>query len=81
MLQGSAAEYVVRTGRPLLVERVRGFDFWGYNDLVALARPVRWYGRLAKVLLLVLRYDDRHLLEAQLTDPAADVRSESYQII
>ncbi|MBI4311034.1 MAG: ImmA/IrrE family metallo-endopeptidase, partial [Chloroflexi bacterium] len=81
VLPGSAAQYVIETGRPLLVERVSGFDFWGYNDLIVLVRPVHWAGRLAKVMLLALHHRDRGLLETQVGAVQPERRPRAYQII
>ncbi len=66
VLQGSAAWRVVQSGGPVLVERVAGCDLWGPGDLTVVARPVRWYGKLAKVALVAVPYRDRQLLEPQL---------------
>jgi len=73
---------VINTGGCFCLKRAVGFDLWGLNDLSFVAQPVEWFGKLAKVVLVGVRYKDSHLLEAQrngLHKPT--VIEESYQVI
>ncbi len=69
---------VIERNRPIYFESVR-FDMLDTNHLALLARPVRWYGRLAKVILVAVRTKDSHLLQGQ-TDglPNLDKRLPVY---
>ena len=63
------------------LQRVIGFDLWGSNDLTFVGQPVLWFGKLAKVVLVGVRYKDRRILNAQLEQIAPVMIGESYQII
>jgi hypothetical protein len=63
------------------LQRVTGFDLWGANDLTFVAQPVLWFGKLAKVVLVGVRYKDRKILNAQLEQIAPVMIGESYQVI
>ncbi|MDO8751702.1 MAG: hypothetical protein Q7K03_11280 [Dehalococcoidia bacterium] len=81
VLQGSAAWRVVQSGGPVLVERVAGCDLWGPGDLTVVARPVRWYGKLAKVALVAVPYRDRLLLEPQFGQGPLERVPMAFQVI
>jgi hypothetical protein len=55
---GSLAERAAQSGRPEYAEG---------EGLAAIAKPVLWKGRLAKVIVLAVSYQDRHLLARQAT--------------
>lgn len=63
---GSIVEQAIVTGRPVYVEKVSGLDLWGGRDMTFIAQPVMWYGVIAKVVLVGLRIEDSHLIQAQL---------------
>ena len=63
---GSVAERVILTGRPVYVERVSGYDLWRNDDVTLAARPVIWYGRVAKIAVVAVPYRDRSVLAPQL---------------
>lgn len=81
VLEGSAAWRVVCSGRPVHVERVRGYDLWGIADLTVAARPVWWHGKLAKVALVAVPYHDRQVLAPQLAQGPLERVSEAFQLI
>jgi hypothetical protein len=81
VLAGSAAWRVLESGLTVLVERVTGFDRWGLPDLAVIARPVRWHGRLAKVLLVAVPVGDRSLLETQLAQGPVERVPRTFQMI
>ena len=78
----SLAMEVVTTGGCCCLQKASGFDLWGLNDLVFIAQPVNWFGRLAKVVLVGVRYKDSQLLKAQ-KDSLKKITmiEESYQVI
>ena len=78
---GSVAESVVRSGRPVHVERVSGYDLWKSDDLAVAARPVLWGGRVAKVALVAVPYRDRSVLRPQLDRDAFHRIPEAHQVI
>lgn len=80
-LPNSVVSKVIRTGKSCYVEKVTGFDFWGFNDLALIARPVRWCGKVAKVILVGVRTKDKKLLEPQLQKLNLLKICESYQEI
>ena len=41
------------------------FDLLGNNEMALLARPVNWYGRIAKVILVMVHRRDSYLLKKQ----------------
>ncbi len=63
---GSVAEQVIRTGGPVYVERVSGYDLWQNDDVTVAARPVTWHGRLAKIAVVAVPHRDRSVLAPQL---------------
>ena len=79
--RGSSVERVIRTGQPVLVDRTPESDAVGIGSLTALARPVRWHGKLAKVMLVAIPHRDRELLRPQLAAIGADLRTSSYLTI
>ena len=81
VLPGSAAELVIRGGRPVYVERVFGYDLWGQVTLTALARPVHWYGKLAKVVVVAVPWHDRSVLKPQLGKAPHECVPETFQVI
>ena len=78
---GSVTERVLKTGRPVYVERVSGYDLWRVDDISVAARPVRWHGRLAKVCLIAVPYRDRSILSAQLGQDSFERIAEAHQVI
>ena len=64
--RGSVAGRVVQTGQPIYVERVNGCALAYPDDLTVAARPVTWQGKLAKVVLVAVPYQDRSVLLPQL---------------
>ena len=81
ILEQSIVDVVRQTCRDAYLERVRGFDLWGWNDLTVVVRPVFWFGDLAKILLIAVRHEHRHLLQPQLAALRPVVIPESYQRI
>jgi len=81
IIPGSVVDLVCNTCQPVYLERVTGFDFWGWNDLSVLARPVFWFGKLAKIVLVGVRYENRQLLQPQIALVSPDVVARSYQLI
>lgn len=81
ILPNSVAYGVINTARCHYLERVTGFDLWGLNDLTFVARPVYWYGKIAKVILVGVRYKDRRLIDPQLKKLSPVRIDESYQVI
>jgi len=77
----SVVHDVISTVKCHYVERVTGFDLWGLNDLAFTAQPVQWYGKLAKVILVGVRYKDRELLGPQLNTLCPIRIQQSYQAI
>jgi hypothetical protein len=61
---GFIVDEVVEAKRPIYYENAM-FDLLGNNEMALLARPVRWYGRIAKVILVVVRRRDSYLLKKQ----------------
>ena len=61
---GFIIDEVVKKNQPIYWERAI-FDLMGDNDMSLLARPVYWYGRIAKVILVAIRRKDSYLLEKQ----------------
>ena len=64
--QGSLAHRVLLTGGAAYAEREPGRNGAGPGDLAVAARPVLWYGRLAKIALVAVPYRDRAVLSPQL---------------
>jgi len=81
VIPGSIVDLVCDTRQPVYLEKVTGFDFWGWNDLAFIARPVFWFGKLAKIVLVGVRYQDRHLLQPQIKNVSPAVKGRSYQLI
>jgi hypothetical protein len=87
VVPGSIVDAVINETRPLYVERVTGFDFWSFNDLVCLAVPVVWHRRemgvtvLAKVILTVMPYEQASMLEPQLQRLRPAIIPERFQFI
>ena len=61
---GFIIDEVIVTKRPVYYENAI-FDLIGDNEMALLARPVRWYGRIAKVILVAVRRGDSYLLKKQ----------------
>jgi hypothetical protein len=84
---GSLVDDIINGAGPLYIERVWGFDLWGFNDLACLAVPVFWRRKntfgavLAKVILTVMPYEQATLLEPQLQKLKPDVIPERFQLI
>lgn len=79
--QGSVAERVMLTGRPVHVERVSGYDLWRNDDVTVAARPVNWHGRLAKVAVVAVPYRDRSVLRPQLAHAHFERIPHAYQVL
>lgn len=77
----SLALKVVNAQGCLFLRKVTGFDLWGLNDLTFIAQPVRWYGKLAKVVLVGVRSKDNQILQPHLDRLRPIVIDESYQLI
>jgi len=75
---GFIVDEVIEEKRPIYFENVK-FDMLGNNQMALLARPVHWYGRLAKVILVAVRAKDSHLLQKQIDGlPNLDTRPSVY---
>jgi hypothetical protein len=87
VVPGGIVDAVINETRPLYIERVTGFDFWSFNDLVCLAVPVVWHRRetgvtvLAKVILIVMPYEQASMLEPQLQRLRPAIIPERVQFI
>ena len=81
VLPNSIVCRVINTNQCHCVQRVTGFDLWGSNDLTFIAQPILWFGKLAKVVLVGVRYKDRGMLDTQLKNIVPVTVKESYQII
>jgi hypothetical protein len=87
VVPGGVVDAVINETRPLYIERVTGFGFWSFNDLVCLAVPVVWHHRetsvpvLAKVILTVMPYDQASMLEPQLQRLKPAIIAERFQYI
>jgi hypothetical protein len=62
---GFIVDEVIKQNQPVYYENAM-FDLLGNNTLVLLARPIHWYGRLAKVILVAVRKKDSYLLQKQI---------------
>lgn len=78
---GSVTERVILTGRPVYVERVSGYDLWRNDDLTLAARPVVWYGRVAKIALVAVPHRDRSVLAPQLGHAAFERIPHAHQVL
>ncbi len=79
--QCSVAERVILTGRPTFVERVCGYDLWHADDLTVAARPVFWYGKLARISLVAVPYWDRSVLKPQLAQASFERIPHAHQVL
>lgn len=61
---GFLVDEVIEKNQPVYYENAV-FDLLGNNELALLARPVRWYGKIAKVILVAVRKRDSYLLKKQ----------------
>jgi hypothetical protein len=77
---GSLADQVIQNGLPIYLDRAWGYDLWGFNDLSVLAAPVEWYGNLAKVVLILTRRKDSHLLIPALDVLKPIIIEDSFQV-
>ena len=78
---GSVAERVILTGRPVYVERVSGYDLWQNDDLTVAARPVLWYGRVAKIAIVAVPHRDRSVLAPQLGHTCFERIPHAHQVL
>lgn len=62
---GFIVDEVIKENGPVYYGEIR-FDLLGANQMSLLARPVRWFGRLAKIVVVVVRQENCHLIEKQL---------------
>lgn len=76
--RGSIVEMALQSSRPVLLRKAAGFDPGGEADLTFLARPVLWFGQPAKVVLVGMKLEDSHILEAQAQGLHPMVVEESY---
>lgn len=87
VVPGGVVDAVLNGGHPLYVQRVTGFDLWGFNDLACLAVPVFWYTKegsktvLAKVILTVMPCEQTTMLQPQLQKIKPDIIPEQFQFI
>ncbi len=81
VIPGSIVDLVCDTCQPVYLEKVTGFDFWGWDDLSFIARPVFWFGKLVKIVLVGVRHEDRHLIQPQIKRVSPAVVARSYQLI
>ena len=65
-LPSSLAEQVVLHGEGLAVELQPWHDGVGRLGVAAMARPVYWHGRLAKIVVVAVPHRDRAILLPQL---------------
>ena len=78
---------VINGAGPLYIDRVYGFDLWGFNNLAALAVPVIWHRKdkvwsgLAKVILIMMPCEQASMLEPQLRRLKPTVIPERFQFI
>lgn len=79
--QCSVAERVILTGRPAFVERVSGYDLWHADDVTVAARPVFWYGKLARVSLVAVPHWDRSVLKPQLSQATFERIPHAHQVL
>ena len=78
---GSIADTVIRTGSPVYLERVSGYDLWKSDDITVVAKPVRWAEGVAKVALVAVPYRDRSVLRPQLESDVFQRIPEAHQVI
>ncbi|MEA3442640.1 MAG: hypothetical protein U9R04_04025 [Chloroflexota bacterium] len=62
---GFIVDEIIQCKKPVYFENAM-FDLLGANEMTLLARPVYWYGRLAKVVVIAVRRKDSGLLQKQL---------------
>jgi hypothetical protein len=62
---GFIVDEVINEDGPVYYQEIR-FDLLGANAMSLLARPVHWFGRLAKIIVVAVRQKDSYLLEKQL---------------
>jgi hypothetical protein len=87
VVPGGVVDEIINGAGPIYIERVWGFDLWGFNDLSCLAVPVLWRrgnpsgAVLAKVILTVMPCEQAILLEPQLQRIKPQVIPERFQFI
>ena len=64
---GFIVDEVINENGPIYYEEIR-FDLLGANHMSLLARPVHWFGRLAKIIVVAVRQKDSHLLESSCSE-------------
>jgi len=69
---GSLAHHVFLTGRATYAEEEPGRNGSAPGDLAVAARPVIWYGRLAKIALIAVPHRDRAVIRPQLAQESFD---------
>lgn len=81
---GSLVEKTISQRRPYYLEKVTGLDFWHYNDLSVLMRPVKGKTEnqgVNKVILVGMRHSHRSFLQPQLNLVKPVTINETYQLI
>ena len=76
---GFIVDETINENGPIYYEEIR-FDLLGANQMSLLARPVHWFGRLAKIIVVVVRQKDSHLLEKQLFRMPSSVRKDPIHV-
>ena len=69
---GSLSHRVLETGKATYAEEQVGRDGRDSGHLAVAARPVLWFGRLAKIAVVAVPYDYRAVLEPQLSNYSFD---------
>ncbi len=81
LAQCSVAERVILTDRPAFVERVSRYDLWHADDVIVAARPVFWYGKLARGSLVAVPHWDRSVLKPQLAQTSFERIPHAHQVL
>jgi len=76
---GFIVDEVINEDGPVYYEEIR-FDLLGANHMSLLARPVHWFGRLAKIVVVAVRQKDSYLLEKQLFRMPWSVRRDPIHV-
>ena len=79
--ENSIVEQTITLGRPVYRDRVLGLDLWKDREMAFLARPVLWYGQVAKVVLVGVLRKDAAVLEPQVRACDPWRLDDSFQMI